>query len=198
MEGGETFITTRENSIFEGEHGVTHDSDGNIVSKTYEREGLLGNKYLETIPEQDPNVHYREFQTSLSKIDFRSVSWGATLGINSLRAFFGGFLWATFMILVGDGTAASVAPIFCVFLYLLFYVPLALFLGFLGRFFNWLKIPVINVPVTNLLWFLVIPGFIMVMIGDPILFFLQKLRPHIFPNIRYGFVHFHLILFVDK
>ena len=188
-------------NIFGGEKSKCDKCKGSGVCQTCHGKGTIKEKRPETIAvppkgEQDDSYH-REFQTSLRKIDFRSVNWGATLGINSMRAFFGGFLFALLLISLGDHSV-GLAPIIFVIAYLFVYVPLALFLGFLGRLFSWITIPVLDRPITDVLALMLIPGFMLVLMGDPIMFFLQKLRPHLFPVTRYGFLHFNLILFVER
>ncbi len=134
--------------------------------------------------------------------DFKRVEWRPTLQVNLLRAsaagvIFGVFSIAQFVISLFDGqlgidwpalTSALLGPVVMPVVYLLFFLPLCLVTAKSEGYAE----SVIGIIAAGF----VLIAALVVMIGDPLVFFLHRSRPRWVPIERYPFVAFCMILYV--
>lgn len=117
--------------------------------------------------------------------DFRHIKWKETLWLNFLRALFAGPVWTVLMLLTGGMRPAQAA------VYLLF--PLLYFVGFLPLGLIAALLSSLRVPCA---WLFVILCSLAVVVGDPFVFILYKVKPNIIPVHKFGILNFVLIIFV--
>jgi hypothetical protein len=116
--------------------------------------------------------------------DFTHIRWKDTLWLNFLRALFAGPVWTAVMVLTGEPLAVAVV-------YLLF--PLLYFGGGLPLGLTTALLSSLGVPYVGLFTILC---SLLVVVGDPFVFILYKVKPNIIPVQKFSVLNFVLIIFV--
>lgn len=125
--------------------------------------------------------------------NFKAIQWGPTLLLQLMRSVSAGIVWTVILLAAGLGSQAFQA-IFMVPLYYLIGVPFVLLMikavgvifGAIG--FGW--------AVDLGYGFFTLILALGIMVGDPILFFLNKIKPGLLPVEKFNFLNFTMILFV--
>lgn len=126
----------------------------------------------------------------LSTINWKRVVWPQTLHLNAVRSIAAGLVWAVVVALasgfaaVGWWTVPFWAPIYyfaLVPMLALLGRPIARLMGDAGQ---------LGMSVTTLL------GALMLVVGDPLVFTLWKLRPEWLPVAKFSPLNFKLVIFV--
>ena len=114
------------------------------------------------------------------------VMWNGTLWLNFLRAAIAGVVWFTFGIITGASVNQGALTILLGFsvMYLIILLPLGLVCSLLSD---------AGVPLTGLIASICA---VSVVVADPIVFILHKIKPEIVPVKDYGFINFLLVIFV--
>ena len=122
----------------------------------------------------------REFSFS----DLGRVHWGSTVKLTLARGFFAGLVWAPII-----GAAEGAAMIIAVpFMWAIIALPLALFLQLIGM--------IIGAFMTLLgLWFRFVAS-LMVCIGDPIVYLINRCFPALFNIADLSIFNFQPMIFV--
>ena len=120
------------------------------------------------------------------KRDIKYVRWNATLWLNFLRAAVAGVVWFTIGMIGGASINQGAVTVLLGFslLYFIVFLPLGLVCSFLSD---------AGVPFTGLITTICA---LTVVIADPCMFFLHKVKPEIVPVNDYGFLNFILVIFV--
>lgn len=123
-------------------------------------------------------------------IDFKAVQWQPTLQLHLVRSFSAGVVWAVVMLLNGSGAEALGAP----FLFpLMYFIGMPIYLGLAKG------AAAIMGPDG---WGPAIVGFttlifaIGIVVGDPVVYFLDKKWPQLVPVETFKVVNFVVVLFV--
>ncbi len=119
--------------------------------------------------------------------DFKHITWGATLWLNFLRAFFAGGLIIFFMVITGGLPITQVLMLLLIFpfIYLFCLLPVGLITALLS---SW------GVPFIWLVTF--VTSLIVALFGDPFVYILHKVTPSIIPVKKFSFMNFTLLIFV--
>jgi len=130
------------------------------------------------------------------KRDLKFVKWGATILHNLLRAFCAGIVLAILGLVLGVGGAshgagggpsrgvALLVPLVWPFVYLIGFLPLGLVSGYLSR---------LGVPWIGLVS---LAASLYVVLGDPLVWLLHKIKPQLVLVEDPGFFQFTIIVFV--
>jgi len=118
------------------------------------------------------------------KRDFKNVNWQATLKYNAFRAAGAGIVWCIFELMSGAGLHALPMIVAFPIGYFIFLLPIGLITAWLSG---------IGVPWVGLVNFLFA---LMLVVGDPLVFILKKVKPALVPIDRPGFVNFKLVIFI--
>ncbi|BBO83093.1 hypothetical protein DSCO28_36590 [Desulfosarcina ovata subsp. sediminis] len=121
------------------------------------------------------------------KRDFKRIKWKETLWLNFIRAFFAGIVYVIICIFAGEGnTFADAFKIILIFpfSYLFVILPMGLFMNFLSG---------IGVPFVGLVGIIF---SLIVVLGDPIVFAIHKLKPTLVPVKKFRIINFRLIIFI--
>jgi len=116
------------------------------------------------------------------KRDFKSIIWKETLWLNLLRSFFAGLVWLVVM----STQIGAEAYIYLLFPFMYLFILLPMALG--GHILSSLGVPFAGVFAAVL--------SIMIIVGDPFVFFLHKARPEWVPVKEFSFVNFSVVMFV--
>ncbi len=118
------------------------------------------------------------------KRDFNQIKWKETLWLNFLRALFAGPIWT--IVMLSTGEPFSVAGTYLMFP-LLYFVG-ALPIGLIGSFLSGLGVPFAG-------WFTILCS-LLVVVGDPFVFVIHKVKPNLVPVEKFSIFNFKLIIFV--
>lgn len=115
--------------------------------------------------------------------DFKNIIWKETLWLNFLRALFAGPVWMIFMLATGE--PFSIAGLYLLFplMYFIAAIPLGLIASFLAG---------LGVPFAGLF---AIMFSLLVVVGDPFVFIIKKIKPELIPVENFGLLNFSLIIF---
>jgi hypothetical protein len=127
--------------------------------------------------------------------DLKNVKWGATIQLNMMRVFFASIIWIPIIALSGS---KSNTPIFAI----PFIAPIA-YICILPLLIATLsiidKVPILlgGRMIADIV-LLILPFFvgIVIAIGDPLVFALQKFQPSLVPMQKFNFVNFVWCIFV--
>jgi hypothetical protein len=139
-------------------------------------------------------------QTSSLGEFFRDVDWKNTLILNFERAFLASLVWAIVLFFItkagGVGSEWETFIYFLValpFSFTLLYIPLGVVYSYITR--NKTSESNIGCIIT---WMFVVAPTLMIIVGDPILFLLHRIKPSLVPVDKYRFIEFSLAIFVRK
>jgi len=115
--------------------------------------------------------------------DLKSVVWGPTLLLNFFRSLAAGIAWFIFSILIN-----STSPSLLLFpiVYFIILLPTGLIAG---------KLSEAGVPFAGLFSMFI---SLLVIVGDPLVYILHKIKPELVPIEKFGFFNLRLIIFVLK
>lgn len=130
--------------------------------------------------------------------DYKKVQWGQTLWLNLLRAFSAGLVVTTIILISGGNTGPNGSPLLAIpFLAPLMYLvalPIFLFaIFFLTKFVDALGGGFASKAA--LFCTTAFPVLVLI-VGDPLVFALHKLKPALVPTERFNFMNFTLCLWV--
>jgi hypothetical protein len=136
-------------------------------------------------PNEKGNKPMSEQDNTFSwKRDFKNINWPATLKYNALRAAAAGIVWCIFQLMAGAGVHALPTIIAFPIGYFIFLLPIGLVTAWLSG---------MGVPWVGLVNFLFA---LMLVVGDPLVFILKKMKPEFVPVEKTGFVNFKLVIFI--
>lgn len=126
------------------------------------------------------------------KENFKAIQWRPTLLLHLMRAFSAGLVWCLVMLIVGGGGPNTPSPFSMLVMFPIIYftfVPIILIICKIMSVF----IPVLGQAFYGFVSFFLALGII---VGDPLLFALNRFKPGILPVQKFNFVNFTMILFV--
>jgi len=121
------------------------------------------------------------------KRDWKNINWKATFQFNVFRSLCATPVWILFIWFTGSsqGKFPWEMLLFPV-IYFAFWVPFGLICGWLAR---------LGVP---FVWMLSIISSLVIVIGDPVVWLIYKIKPDLVPIEKPKFFDFHLITFVIR
>jgi len=132
----------------------------------------------------------------LWKRDYKYINWEKTLIVNSLRAGATGCVYLVFFLfaLLTEGQHSNFEtqfifvlifiPIIAPIAYLIIYLPIGLICTFLS-----------NKGVPFVGWFSLLLSIVL-MLGDPLIYIIKKVKPNLVPVEYYSLINFTMIIFV--
>ncbi|NUM45469.1 MAG: hypothetical protein HUU38_12260 [Anaerolineales bacterium] len=118
---------------------------------------------------------------SLTK-DFKHIQWGSTLWLALLRSLSSTVMWFFIALALQDDAAFSMLA------FPVIYFAILLPAGLIASVLNDWGVPFV--------WFILLMASISIIVGDPLLWVINKIKPGIVPVEEYGFINFKLIIFV--
>lgn len=124
-------------------------------------------------------------------MDFKNIMWKETIQVNLVRSVCAGIVYAIGILLTGSYGEGSpllilLFPIAIPIFYFGFFLPIGLICRFLAR---------IGVPFVGIGTFVC---SLFIVLGDPLVFFIHKLKKELVPMEKYGFFNFTIFIFVTK
>lgn len=124
--------------------------------------------------------------------NFRNIQWGPTLLLHLMRTVSAGLVWCLVMLFVGSGGPNTPSPYSMLVMFPIIYftfIPIILLICKMMSAF----IAVLGGAFYAMVSFFFALGII---VGDPILFALNKFKPGILPVQKFNLFNFSMILFV--
>lgn len=119
------------------------------------------------------------------KRDFKFIVWKSTLQVTVVRAIASGPVWFIIMLLTGQSfPQALLMLVGFPIAYILFFMPLGMLCGFLSK---------MGLPIVGLL---TIAFSFMIVLADPIVYFIHKSNPKLVPVKEFGFFNFCMFIYV--
>jgi hypothetical protein len=124
------------------------------------------------------------------KDNFKKIQWVPTFLLHLMRAFSAGLIWCLVMMFTGARGTVSPFSILLTFPIIYFtFVPMILVIS---------KIMSIFIDVLGEGFYAMVSFFfaLLIIVGDPLLFVLNKLKPGILPVEKFNIVNFSMMLFI--
>lgn len=119
------------------------------------------------------------------KRDFKFVKWKETLQVTVIRAVVAGFIWFVLSLVKGDQfQQALIMLVGFSAIYILCFLPIGLLCAFLSSK---------GVPFVGLI---TIFFALAIVLADPIVYAIHKVKPELVPVKKFGFINFALLIYV--
>lgn len=125
----------------------------------------------------------------LNNVDFRSVQWGRTIMLNTMRAFSAGLVWGVFA-LFSTGSFASLVGIPIIMaagyvMFLPFYFLTCKIMNAVAGDFGQMGVNILTIILA-----------LAISVGDPAIYFLHREKPHLVPLEVYKPFNVTMVLYV--
>jgi len=118
------------------------------------------------------------------KRDIKRINWKDTLQINLIRSIFAGMVWFFIRLFVETPSGETFVMLLFPLAYLVILLPIGLFANVLSS---------MGIPFIGIITVII---SILIVVGDPLTYFLHKTKPELIPIEHYGFFNFRIIIFV--